>query len=130
MANPRSIARMESRIKERAAYCLQFELNDPRAGLVTITKVELAQDLSTVKIYYSALGSESDHHKFGAMLESAAGFVQRQIARVLQTRSVPRLSFVFDDSIERAASMDRLISEAIRRDDEIRPEDEELETEG
>lgn len=120
MANPRTIARMESRIRERAAYCLQFELNDPRAGLVTITRVELAQDLSAGKIFYSTLGDASDRNKCKAMLASAAGFIQRQVARVLETRTVPHLSFHFDESLERAANMDRLINEALKKDDEVR----------
>ncbi|MCA8978602.1 MAG: 30S ribosome-binding factor RbfA [Planctomycetes bacterium] len=120
MANPRTIARMEARIKERAAYCLQFELNDPRAGLVTITKVELAQDLQSGKIFYSTLGDESDRNKCMAMLASAAGYVQRQVARVLETRTVPHLSFHFDESLERAANMDRLINEALKKDGEVR----------
>jgi ribosome-binding factor A len=120
MANPRTIARMESRIRERAAYCLQFELNDPRAGLVTITRVELAKDLSTGKIHYSTLGDQVDRNKCRAMLDSAAGFIQRQVARVLETRTVPHLSFHFDESLERAANMDRLINEALKKDDEVR----------
>lgn len=120
MANPRTIARMEARIKERAAYCLQFELNDPRAGLVTITRVELSQDLSSGKIFYSTLGDEKDRNKCRAMLASAAGYVQRQVARVLQTRTVPHLTFVFDESLERSARMDRLITDALKKDEDVR----------
>ncbi len=123
MANPRTIARMEARIKERAAYCLQFELNDPRAGLVTITRVELSPDLSSGKIFYSTLGDEKDRNKCRAMLDSAAGYVQRQVARVLQTRTVPHLSFVFDESLERSARMDRLITDALKKDEDVRGSD-------
>lgn len=126
MANPRTIARMESRIRERAAYCLQFELNDPRAGMVTITRVELAQDLQSGKIFYSTLGDESDRNKCKAMLASAAGFIQRQVARVLETRTVPHLSFHFDESLERAANMDRLINEALKKDHEVRGPEADL----
>lgn len=111
---------MESRIRERAAYCLQFELNDPRSGLVTITRVELAQDLSSGKIFYSTLGDQADRNKCKAMLASAAGFIQRQVARVLETRTVPHLSFHFDESLERASNMDRLINEALKKDGEVR----------
>jgi ribosome-binding factor A len=120
MANPRTIARMQSRIRERAAYCLQFELNDPRAGMVTITRVELAQDLKSGKIFYSTLGDQTDRNKCSAMLASAAGFIQRQVALVLETRTVPHLSFHYDESLERAANMDRLINEALQKDDEVR----------
>ncbi len=124
MVNPRTLARLESRIQERAAYCLQFEVKDPRSSFVTITKVELEPDLRSGKIYYSCLGSEGDRHKTEKMLEGAAGFIQRQVARVLETRTVPHLKWVFDDSIEKAAKIDELISEAHKRDEATRPEGE------
>ena len=117
---------MESRIRERAAYCLQNELNDPRAGLVTITKVVLAQDISSGQIFYSTLGDESDRNKIKGMLASASGFIQRQVARVLEVRNMPRLTWIFDDTIERASGMSDLIGDAIRRDDEIRGEENEV----
>lgn len=120
MANPRTIARLEARIKERAAHCLQFELRDPRATFVTLTRVELSKDLAHAKVFWSCFGSEADKHKTAHMLEHAAGFVQRQVARVLETRTVPHLRFVHDESIERAAELDRAIAEARRRDEEIR----------
>ena len=123
MANPRTLRRLESRIKERAAYCLQFEVKDPRAAFVTITKVELATDMARGKIHYSCLGPPADRTKTQFMLESAAGFIQRQVARILATRTVPHLTWHYDDSIEKAAELDRLITQARSRDAEIRPEE-------
>jgi len=121
MANPRTIARLEARIQERAAYCLQFEVNDPRASFITVTKVELSKDLTSGKIHYSVLGSEGDRSKAEHMLKSAAGFIQRQVARVLEMRRVPHLRWVYDGSMERASSMDKLIREARERDRAINP---------
>jgi ribosome-binding factor A len=121
MANPRTIARLQERIKERAAHCLQFELNDPRASFVTITRVELAHDYSYARIYYSVLGGEADKSKVEHMLKAAAGFIQRQVARVLETRRVPHMHWIFDGSTEQAADMDRLIHEARERDRAINP---------
>ena len=121
MANPRTIAKLAARIHERAAYCLQFELNDPRASFITITRVELAQDLKSGKIHYSVLGDEGDRSRAAHMLDDAAGYIQRQVARVLDVRTVPRLRWVYDESIVRSAEMDRLIAEARKRDREINP---------
>ena len=121
MVNPRTIARLEARIQERAAYCLQFEVNDPRASFITVTHVELSTDLSSGKIHYSVLGSESDKSKAEHMLNSAAGFIQRQIARVLEVRRMPHLRWVYDGSMERASNMDKLIREARERDRAINP---------
>ncbi len=121
MANPRTIARLEARIQERAAYCLQFEVNDPRASFITVTRVELSSDLTSGKIHYSVLGSEGDKSKAEHMLKSAAGYIQRQVARVLDVRRVPHLRWVYDGSMERASNMDKLIREARERDRAINP---------
>ncbi len=119
MANPRTIARISARIQERAAHCLQFEIRDPRASFVTVTRVETTNDLSLAKVYYSVLGDEGDRSKVAHMLEHATGFIQRQVTRVLRMRRAPALRFVYDDSIETAAAMDQLIREARERDRRI-----------
>jgi ribosome-binding factor A len=131
MANPRTIARLQSRIHERAAHCLEFEVRDPRAPLITITRVELSNDLSAAKIFYSVLGPRAERSKAEHMLESAGGFIQRQVARVLETRKVPRLSWIYDESIEEAQRLDTAIKKALARDQVIAetgkpPEEDEV----
>lgn len=121
MANERTRARIAARIKERAAYCIKFELSDPRAGFITITEVEVAGDLSAARIHYSVLGTASEKNQTEHMLKKAAGFIQRQVGRVLQTRTVPRLSFIYDDRLERAADMDATIRAALDHDRKINP---------
>lgn len=122
MANPRTIQRLQARILERAAYCIEFELSDPRVGMITLTKVELSNDLGTAKVHYSVLGSEVDRRRAQHVLDDARGFIQRQVGRVLRTRRIPRLSFHYDDSIAYAAELDRKIKEALRHDRDVNPE--------
>jgi len=121
MADSRTIARLEARIKERVAYCVEFELNDPRSTFITVTRVELAKDVSTARIFYSVLGGHGDRTKAARMLESATGFVQRQLGRVLRTRRIPRIQWKYDDTIEYMARMDRAIDDALARDRDINP---------
>lgn len=121
MANPRTKARIEARIHERVAYCLEFELNDPRGSFLTVTKVELSSDLTVAKVWYSVLGGQSERARVARMLEDATGFVRKQIGRVLRMRRIPRLAWVYDDSIEYAADVERKIGEALRHDREINP---------
>jgi ribosome-binding factor A len=124
MANPRTLAKIAARVRERAAYCLQFEIKDPRSTFVTITKVDMKEDLRSGTIYWSCLGEEADRTKSAKMLEGAAGYIQRQVARVLVMRSMPHLSWVYDDSIAKAADLEQLIRNARERDVDIRPEAE------
>jgi len=118
-AHPRTIARLEARILERAAHAVEFELRDPRSCFITITRVELAHDLSFGKIFYTVLGGRGDRTKAERMLVDAAGYLQRQIGRVLRLRRIPHLRWVYDDAIEYAAEMDEKIDAALARDEEI-----------
>ena len=84
--------------------------------------MKLSPDLSSGRIYYSVLGSEGDKTKAAHMLESASGFLQRQIGRILQMRRMPHLKWTYDESMERADEIDKLIREARARDREINPD--------
>ena len=119
MANPRVKARLEARIVERAAHCLEFEIKDPRATFITIVRAELSSDLTHGKIFYSVLGDASARSKAMHMLASAAGFIQRQVGRVLEMRRMPHLTWVYDDSIAEAARMSDVIQKALERDKQI-----------
>lgn len=125
MASPKTIARLEGQIQRRVAHCLQFELADPRAGFITVTRVELATDLATARVFYSVLGEDVEERKSQAMLEEAGGFIRRQVASILRTRTVPQLLWKFDDSIREAARLDALIQDARRRDRNISSDPEE-----
>lgn len=111
---------------ERAAHCIAFELNDPRIALVTLQRCELTKDLANAKLYYSMIGTRADQAKCQRALDSAAGFVQRQIGRVLRTRRIPRVRWEFDESVQASAEMDLKIQEALRRDAAIKESSEGL----
>jgi ribosome-binding factor A len=121
MVNPRVKARIEARIQERVAYCVEFELKDPRATFITVTRVEVSDDLSSAKVFYSVYGTEGDKSRAAHMLEDATGFVRKQVGRVLRTRYIPALRWIYDDSIEHAARMHRTIQEALEKDRAIHP---------
>ena len=119
MANPRTVARVSSRIQQRVAHCLQFELNDPRVGVVTVTEVRLSADMRNATILWT-LPEEKDRSKTLHMLEGATGFVRKQLARVLETRVVPALSWKYAARLLKATEMEQLIERAVTRDEEIR----------
>jgi len=95
---------------------VEFELSDPRIALVTLTSCELAKDLSNARLKYSVLGTDADQRRTHRALEDAAGFVQRQVGRVLRTRKIPRITWIFDESVRHAAEMDAKIRAALERD--------------
>jgi len=121
MTNPRSKARIEARILERAAYCVEFELSDPRSAFITLTKVEVSNDLGHAKIYYSVLGTEGEKSRARHMLEDASGFIRRQVGRVLRTRRIPKLAWHYDDTQEFQEEMERKIQSALQKDRSVNP---------
>jgi ribosome-binding factor A len=123
MANDKTIGRIQAQIQRRAAHCLQHEVADPRASLITITRVELTTDLTHAKIMYSVLGDDAVNSKTQHMLNHAAGFIQRRVASILRMRRIPRMDWVYDSSIADAARLDTLIKSTLVEDAAIRGEE-------
>lgn len=105
--------RVAEQIQRELADLLQFEVKDPRVAMVTITEVEVTNDLAHAKIYYSA----AQHTPaLDQGLHKAAGFLRSQLSQRLMMRTVPQLHFVYDASIERGMQLSRLIDEAVAQD--------------
>ncbi len=109
---PSRKARLASLLHREIATCLQRELKDPRLGFLTVTRVELSDDLKKVTAYYTLLGAEGKRRLVAAALESARGYVQRAYAPVVKTRMLPILSFAYDDIEQRRQGMEALIRAA------------------
>lgn len=105
------IARLQNQIRGKIAMILARDMADPRMGLVTITRVKLAGDMSKAEIFWSCLEEGGARTRVTAALTSARGFIQREVARDLKTRAAPHLEFIFDPSIEGAIRMSALLKE-------------------
>jgi len=89
--------RIGEQVRAEVARILREEVTDPRIGLVTLTRVDVAPDLSNARIFWSTVG---DRDEIERGLSSAAGFVRGRLARVLPLRKVPELRFLWDPSLE------------------------------
>jgi len=103
----RRTQRIAEQLKSEIARVLLEEVTDPRVGMVTLTRVDCAPDLSNAFVYWSTLeaGTDESLESVAAGLESAAAFVRGRLARVLPLRRTPRLSFRFDPTLEQGADM-------------------------
>jgi ribosome-binding factor A len=107
-------ARIADQIQRELAEVIRTELRDPRVGvMVTLTGVEVSPDGSHAKVFFTALGGEPAVRDAGEGLQSAAGFLRKELAHRLSTRTVPELHFAFDESVERGVRLSRLIDEAV-----------------
>jgi ribosome-binding factor A len=107
---------MQGDRKLRVGQAIQLEisemvnkdLKDPSIGFLTITFVKMSADLRYARIYVSTMGSEEEKKKTLRGLNRAKGFIRRELARRLNLRYTPELSFFIDDTLEKAAHLETL----------------------
>jgi ribosome-binding factor A len=118
-------------IRAELARLLREEATDPRIGLVTLTRVDLAPDFKNARVYWSCVergGPDPAVHdatvaSASAGLASAAPFLRRRLAQLLPTKRVPELRFRHDPSLALASGTLSLLSEI--NDHRVEPSAEE-----
>jgi ribosome-binding factor A len=104
-------------IKEEVSIILHDQIKDPRLGFVTITRIELTQDLRSAKIFFSVLGKEQDYKKTKEALDSALGYIRRLVAQRIQLRIAPEITFREDRSIEYSTRVFEILEEIKSHDE-------------
>lgn len=109
-AAPNRNVRIADQIQRDLSELIAREVKDPRIGLVTLQSVELTPDYAHAKIFFTTLTGDSLETQ--AALNHAAGHLHNLLFKRLSIHTVPALHFVFDQTVERAVEMSRLIDEA------------------
>ena len=92
-------------------------IKDPRvSSLLSIVHLDLARDLSQVKVYVSSLEGKESTKKSVEGLKSAAGYIRRQLGASVKLRATPEVIFIADDSIERSAHINSIIHKLSKED--------------
>ncbi|UTI62756.1 30S ribosome-binding factor RbfA [Paraconexibacter antarcticus] len=102
--------RVDEAVREVLSAAVTTDLKDPRIGFVTVTDVKTSPDLRHARVYVSVLGSADEQQASLAGLQSAHGFLQAGLAKSLRMKHTPALTFILDDTAERAARVERLTS--------------------
>ena len=111
------MVRMEGKRSEKVADLIQREvaemlvksIKDPRIGFVTITKVTVSEDCRFAKVYFSVAGTLAERESSGKGLNSAKGYIRKELGRRLRLRYTPEIVFQFDPTIEYAIHMEEVI---------------------
>ncbi len=103
------IRRVDEAVREVLSDAIAKELKDPRVGFVTVTAVDTSPDLRHAKVFVSVLGHAGVRARSMDGLRSAHGYLQRLVASELRLKHTPTLTFVYDDTAERAQRMERLL---------------------
>jgi ribosome-binding factor A len=108
--------RVAEQIQRELAVLIQQELKDPRLGMLTISAVEVSKDMSTAKVFVTVFNEEQDRKQTLEALQHATGFLQHELGRLMSLRIIPKLRFVYDESIVRGAELSALIDKAVKQD--------------
>jgi ribosome-binding factor A len=109
MVSQARAARVAQRIKEELSEMILFDISDPRLQDIFVTYVRVDRELAFANIFVSALEGSEREPEIMEGLQSAAGFLRRQLAQRIQLRSFPQLRFTWDPIPENAERIDRLI---------------------
>lgn len=104
-------SRTEEDIKRELSDIIR-SLKDPRiSGLISIVKLELSHDMSYCKVYISAMeGMESAKNAVKG-LQSASGFIKRELNLRMKLRRLPEFKFIADDSIAYSAGIAKMLQD-------------------
>lgn len=110
-------------IQKEISHMLMRTLKDPRIGFVTITRVAVSEDCRMAKIYFSVPGSSDEREKSTEGLNSAKGYVRKELGRRIRMKYTPEITFQFDPSIEYAIHIGEVI-EQIKKEREDRKDED------
>ena len=116
MAGNKSFSRRErvaEQIRRDLSDLIQFELKDPRVGMISLTGVEVTADYAHAKIFFSAMAERERLPEIIAGLEKASGFLRSELGKRISIHMIPQLHFVFDESLTRGAELSDLIRKAM-----------------
>jgi len=104
-------------LRREISSIILYELSDPQVGFVTVTRVKVARDFRSAKVFLMVRGEREDVGRTLGALTHARGRIQALVARRIKLRHTPVLEFVEDAEMTEALRVDRLIDEVTREDD-------------
>ena len=109
MAKQLRVEKLQELIKQEMGKMLLTDLKDPRIGFVTVTDVEMTGDLREAKIYVSIMGGQDEVKNSLEGLQSALGFIRREIGQRIKIRFTPEISFALDTSLDYGDHIQKLL---------------------
>jgi ribosome-binding factor A len=98
-------------IQQEISELLVRKIKDPRLELITITGVEVSPDLQMARVYFSRFGNPDEIRRGQEGLQSAAGFIKRELGQRMKLRRVPDLEFIHDTSFEYGDRIESLLKD-------------------
>lgn len=106
---PKRTVQVGGLLQREISELLVRKIKDPRLDMVTITGVEVSPDLKLARVYFSRFGNSEELRQGLEGLQSAVGFIKRELGQRLKLRHVPDLEFVHDTSFEYGDRIETLL---------------------
>lgn len=110
MTKSHRIPRLQEELKKLFNLALQQKLRDPALEWVNITEVVLSKDLRHAKLYFSHYNNPASHEAIREQLTKSSGFLKKQIAGAQMMRTIPELTFFYDETEDRAEKVEALLA--------------------
>jgi ribosome-binding factor A len=104
-------SRVNATIVKHITDIIQFSLNNPTLGFVTVTDANITPDHTYAKIYVSFMGAENSVQQLET-LKKAKGFIRTELAHRMDIYKVPELAFFLDDTFEKAERLEKTLADA------------------
>lgn len=119
MSNQLRIEKLQELIKQETSKMLLYDIKDPRIGFVTVTDVEMTGDLREAKIFVSVMGNEEKIKETMKGLQSALGFIRREIGKRIRLRFTPEISFAPDKSLDYSEHIQKILLQIEKERDTV-----------
>jgi len=101
--------RVAEQMKKEIGEILNQKIKDPRVGFVTVTDVDLTNDLQQATIYVSVFGDENEKEDTLVGLSKASGFIRSELGKRIRLRKIPEITFQFDEAHEYGNRIDSIL---------------------
>ncbi len=110
----RRLLKAAEAIREVVSMAILTEIRDPRVEHVTVTGVEVAPDMRSAKVLVSVMAEEGRQHLCLKGLQNSSGFLQSQLAKRIDSRYTPRLTFELDQGVKKSLEVGKILEELAR----------------
>ncbi|MCY3008142.1 MAG: 30S ribosome-binding factor RbfA [Planctomycetota bacterium] len=123
----RRLLKAAEAIRGVVSMAILTELRDPRVQNVTVVGVEVTPDMREAKVLVSVMGNEAQQRTVLKGLQNSVGFLQSKIADRIETRYIPRLTFVMDEGVKKSVAVQQIL-EQISKERESNPASDTVDT--
>ncbi|MEW7973657.1 MAG: 30S ribosome-binding factor RbfA [Candidatus Thiodiazotropha endolucinida] len=106
--------RIGAELQRELAGLIREEVKDPAIGMVTIQEARVVRDLSQAKVFFTTMSSSLSQKESVKQLNHIAGHLRWLLSHRMKLRSIPKLNFVYDTSVEQGEHLSTLIDQAVK----------------